>query len=627
MTLARDTLRAVFGYSDFRPGQGEIVDHVIAGGSGLAVMPTGAGKSMCYQLPALVREGTGIVVSPLIALMQDQVAGLVANGVSAAFLNSTLDRSDAYAIEQQFLRGELDLLYLAPERIMNPRTLDLLGRGSIALLAIDEAHCVSQWGHDFRPEYLQLSELAGRFPETPRLALTATADPRTQQEIMARLGFNDNGGSLFVSGFDRPNIRYLVRERKNPKAQLLAFVRRHSGESGIVYAATRKRVEEFAAYLVEKGVNALPYHAGLPDDTRHENQRRFQADDAVVIVATVAFGMGVDKPDVRFVAHINLPKSIEAYYQETGRAGRDGEPAEAWMAFGLQDLVLLRRFIDESDAPLEQKRLEHERLNTLVNFCESSDCRRRSLLRYFGDPHDGQCGNCDNCISPAETFDATTAAQKALSCIYRTGQQFGVGHLVDVLLGKETEKVERFRHRGLSTFGIGAELSASEWKRLFRQLIAAGFCDVDSQRYNAIALNARSRDLLRGETTFHARKEARPAKKEPTRRRRTVANGSSEPTAAFTLRKPLGPVGAISEGEARELLDEALFDALREWRTALASKRGVPPYVIFSNRVLKHLAAHKPLSSEELLETPGIGQAKLTQFGPAVLELIRQHST
>ena len=598
---AMQTLRSVFGYDGYRSGQQEVIEHVLAGGSGLVVMPTGAGKSMCYQLPALVRTGTTIVISPLIALMQDQVASLVANDVSAAFLNSTLTLGQARDIEQQYVRGELDLLYLAPERLMTPYTQDLLRQGTVGLIAIDEAHCVSQWGHDFRPEYLRLSELVHTFPDVPRLALTATADPRTQRDIQERLSLEGARGKLFVSGFDRPNLTYRITERKGLKQQLLAFVRRYRGQSGIVYAATRKRVEETAAMLAGVGIRALPYHAGLDDAMRQDHQRRFQSEEGVVIVATIAFGMGVDKPDVRFVAHINLPKSIEAYYQETGRAGRDGDPAEVWMAYGTQDIVLQRGWIEGSDAPPEQKRIERERLNALVGFCESAHCRRISLLRYFGDLHEGGCGNCDNCLSPPETYDATTAAQKALSCVFRCNQQFGISHLVDVLRGNRTEKVERFSHHQVSTFGIGKEDSAAQWKQLFRQLIAAGYCDVDPERYGALVLQPRSRDLLTGGKQFLARKA---------RKTQAAVNASKSGTKPGSSETELDTEG------------ETLYDELRRWRGAEAARQSVPPYVVFANRTLRAIAAARPLTDMDLLEVSGVGDAKLKRYGQSILELV-----
>ncbi|MHC4985167.1 MAG: DNA helicase RecQ [Planctomycetota bacterium] len=597
----REVLKSVFGYEAFRPGQEEIIAHVLAGGDSLVVMPTGSGKSMCYQLPAVLREGTALIVSPLIALMQEQVATLIGNGVRATFLNSTLSADVAAGIEADYLRGDFDLLYLAPERLMQPRTQGLLAQRPPALIAIDEAHCVSQWGHDFRPEYLQLGELAEALPGVPRLALTATADPRTRDEIVDRLHLKQ--GRIFITGFDRPNIRYHIVERDDPKRQLLAFLAGREGESGIVYCSTRKRVEEHAEFLVDNGFDAMPYHAGLDDNVRHENQRRFQRDDGVVMVATIAFGMGVDKPDVRFVAHMNLPKSVEAYYQETGRAGRDGLPADVWMSYGLQDLVLLRQFINDSEASDARKRVEHERLGALLGFCESTECRRQLLLQYFGDPHGGECGNCDNCLTPPETFDATVAAKKALSCVFRLDQRFGVGHLVDVLLGKTTEKVTRFGHDSASTFGIGEDLTERQWKSLFRQLVAAGYCDVDSERYNALTLTGRSADILTGETEFHARKiSPKPSK-----------------------RKKRSKQAAAVPAELTDPADQTLFEALRTWRRDLADEKGVPPFIIFQDRTLRELATVKPTTDDALLQITGIGQAKHKRFGQAVLDLIRRH--
>jgi ATP-dependent DNA helicase RecQ len=600
--MPKEILKTVFGYDDFLAGQEEIVEHVIAGGDGLVIMPTGGGKSMCYQLPALMRPGTAVIVSPLIALMEDQVHGLVENGVRAAFLNSTLAPDAAAEIERDFLAGRLDLLYLAPERLMQARTLNLFKRGELALIAIDEAHCVSQWGHDFRPEYLQLAELAEAFPDVPRLALTATADQRTREEIVDRLHLRN--GRVFIGGFDRPNIRYLIQERQDPKRQLMAFLESHKDESGIVYCSTRKRVEDTTDFLVSKGLDAVAYHAGLSDVMRSTHQRRFQQDPAVIVVATIAFGMGVDKPDVRFVAHMNLPKSIEAYYQETGRAGRDGQPAEAWMSYGVQDVILLRQFIDDSDADEAHKKFERERLNTLLNFCESAKCRRQLLLQYFDDPHDGGCGNCDNCLNPTEMFDATVAAQKALSCIYRVDQRFGIAHVVDVLLGKPTEKVERFGHDQLSTFGIGEELTDKEWKSLIRQLISAGHCDVHAHRYNALALNEASHQILRGELTVEARKL--PPK--PTRKKR--------------VRKPR----ALAAEMELEPGDQELLDALLAWRQTKVHETGLPPYLVLQNKTLYELATVRPTTDEQLLEITGIGAAKHSRYGQALLDLITPYA-
>ncbi len=592
-------LKTVFGFDDYRPGQQEVIEHLLAGGDGLVIMPTGGGKSMCYQLPALLRAGVGVIVSPLIALMEDQVSALTENGVRAAVLNSTLSFDEAREVMRQARAGELDLLYLSPERLMQPRTLELLQQCDLALIAIDEAHCVSQWGHDFRPEYLQLAQLASDFPGVPRLALTATADPATQQEILHRLAMGD--GRAFIGGFDRPNIRYTITPRLTPKKQLLTFLADHAGESGIVYCLSRKQVEEYAAFLTEHGYDAHAYHAGMETDDRTAAQRHFQQADGVIIVATIAFGMGVDKPDVRFVAHMNLPKSVEAYYQETGRAGRDGEPAEAWMAYGVQDVILLRRFIDEGQADDTRKRFEHERLNALLGFCESIECRRALLLGYFGDHYEAPCDHCDNCLTPPEVYDATVPAQKALSCAYRSGQRFGIAHLVDILLGKPTEKIERFGHDELSTFGIGSELSAAEWKSLFRQLLAGGYCQTDPAQYNAVTLTARSYPLLRGEATLEARKAPRKAPKARSCKR-----------AAEVAPLPPG--------------DATLADALKQWRLEMAEEHNRPAYTIFNNRTLKELASLKPTTTDALLDITGIGQAKAEHYGPAILTLIAEHA-
>ncbi len=592
---ALQVLKSVFGFDGYRPGQQEVIEHILCGGDGLVIMPTGGGKSMCYQLPALLTPGVAVVVSPLIALMEDQVFSLKENGVRAAFLNSTLTGEEASGLEQAIRSGELDILYLSPERIVQPRTLHLLKQTQVALLAIDEAHCVSQWGHDFRPEYLQLAQLAEAFPNVPRLALTATADPDTRTEILDRLAMPH--ARVFVGGFDRPNIRYTVTERGNPKQQLLRFLSRHRGESGIVYCLSRKQVEEHAAFLAGHGYDAHAYHAGMDAQKRTKTQRYFQQRDNVIIVATIAFGMGVDKPDVRFVAHMNLPKSIEAYYQETGRAGRDGEPAEAWMTYSLQDVILLRKFIDDSAADETRKRFEHERINTLLGFCESPRCRRELLLRYFGDSYEPPCDYCDNCIHPPELYDATVQAQKALSCVYRSGQRFGVTHLVDVLLGKSTDKVQRFEHEKLSTFGIGGELSAKQWLSLFRQLVAEGYCDIDIKQFNAVKLNERSMALLKGQHTLHARK--------------------------FTI-EPAAAIPKRDEHRAIKLTpaDAMLVDALKEWRFERATESNRPAFTIFGNRTLHALAVIKPATTSELLKVPGIGQSKAEHYGPEILRII-----
>ncbi len=603
---ALDTLRLVFGHDSFRGEQAAIVDHVNTGGDALVLMPTGGGKSLCYQLPALLREGTGIVVSPLIALMQDQVEALRQLGVRAAFLNSSLDAATAASIERDLLDGHLDLLYVAPERLLTPRFLSLLDRSAIALFAIDEAHCVSQWGHDFRREYRELTVLHQRWPDVPRIALTATADPPTQVEIAERLQLE--GARRFVSSFDRPNIRYTVVQKDNATRQLRDFLADHRGEAGIVYCLSRRKVEKTAAALVELGIDALPYHAGLDAQTRAAHQRRFLREDGVVIVATIAFGMGIDKPDVRFVAHMDLPKSLEGYYQETGRAGRDGEAAEAWMCQGLGDVVLLRQMIEQSDAGEERKRLERRKLDALVAYCETLRCRRQVLLAGFGEDYvpvgapEGAtgrpCGNCDNCLQPAETWDATVPAQKALSCVYRTGQRFGAAHLIDILRGSDNERIRQFGHHRLSTYGVGAELDARAWRSVFRQLLAAGLLDVDAEGYGGLRLTEASREVLRGQRRVLLRKEVP---------RRSGRERSARTTA---------PAAAI------DVADQPVFEALRELRAQLAREQNVPAYVIFHDSTLRGIAQMRPSSLPELAQVGGIGTGKLERYGTQVLDAV-----
>ena len=588
----RQLLRRVFGFDDFRGPQREIVEHVVAGGDALVLMPTGGGKSLCYQVPALLRPGCAIVVSPLIALMQDQVAALTQLGVRAAFLNSTLDAGSALDVERQLVEGELDLLYVAPERLLTSRFLGLLERASLALFAIDEAHCVSQWGHDFRPEYRQLTVLHERWPQVPRIALTATADAPTRAEIVERLALHE--ARQFVSSFDRPNIRYRVEEKRDGRKQLLNFLRGRPGQSGIVYALSRRKVDETAEFLRGEGIHALAYHAGMDASARAQHQTRFLREDGVVMVATIAFGMGIDKPDVRFVAHLDLPKSMEGYYQETGRAGRDGDPAEAWMVYGLGDVVLLRQMIDNSEAGDERKRLERTKLDALLAYCESVRCRRQVLLGYFGEQHPGQCGNCDNCLEPPETWNATEAAQKALSCVYRTGQRFGVAHLTDVLLGHETERVVDLGHTKLSTFGVGTDLDERQWKGVFRQLVAGGFLDVEPGSYGSLRLAQAARPLLRGQTELWLRRD-REKKKAP----KTRFSVSAHPA------------------------DDSLFERLRELRGKLAREQNVPAYVIFHDATLRAIASERPYTLAQLGEVQGVGARKLERYGEAVLELVR----
>ncbi len=597
MDKARALLKSVFGHEDFRGPQEEIVATVIAGGDAFALMPTGGGKSLCYQLPALVRPGTGIVISPLIALMEDQVLALSELGVRAAVLNSTLGFEDMRKTEWQLRSGEIDLLYVAPERLLQERTLQLLEACKIALFAIDEAHCVSQWGHDFRPEYTQLRILHERFAHVPRIALTATADARTRAEIVRQLALEE--ARTFTASFDRPNIRYAIAPEGAGRTGLLRFIEtRHKGESGIVYCLSRKQAEETAAWLREKGIDALAYHAGLSGAERARRQRRFLREEGVVMVATIAFGMGVDKPDVRFVAHLSLPRSIEAYYQETGRAGRDGAPADAWMTFSMRDVVLQRRFIDESPAPDEHKRIQRAKLEALVALTEATTCRRQILLDYFGEPLEEPCGNCDTCLDPPQVEDMTVAAQKALSCVYRTGQRYGAAHLVDVLLGKETEKVMRAGHDSVSTFGIGDELNASGWRALFRQLVIGGALDVDEERFGALRLTEKSRAILRGEEPFHMRKQPK---------------------------RPRGKRGVVRKSRAGEELSSPgrrLFEALRAWRMEEAREQNKPPYVIFHDATLRDIASLRPRTLQALSTINGIGEAKLEHYGKAVLAIV-----
>lgn len=588
-------LERVFGHRAFRGEQGEIVRHVAAGHDALVLMPTGGGKSLCYQLPALLREGTAIVVSPLIALMQDQVDALCQLGVRAACLNSTLDATQAQAVERQLLEGGLDLLYVAPERLLTPRFLSLMDRARLALFAIDEAHCVSQWGHDFRPEYRELTVLHERWPDVPRIALTATADPPTQREIAERLQLED--ARRFVTSFDRPNIRYTVVQKDNAKRQLLDFVQGHPGQAGIVYCLSRRKVEETAEYLAGHGIDAVPYHAGMEAPLRAANQRRFLRGDGVVVVATIAFGMGIDKPDVRFVAHVDLPKSIEGYYQETGRAGRDGEPSDAWMCYGLGDLVLLRQMIEQSESGPERKRLEHRKLDALVGYCESMRCRRQVLLGNFGETYPGACGNCDNCLSPPEAWDATEAARMALSCVYRTGQRFGAAHLIDVLRGSDSERVRQFGHDRLSVHGVGTGLDARTWRGVFRQLVAHGLLEVDAEGHGGLHLTEASRAVLRGE--------------QPVMLRRVVVQRE---------RAARGRAG--STVDELDPADQPVFEALRELRTRLAREQNVPPYVIFHDSTLRQIATRRPADAGELAGIAGIGGGKLARYGALVLDAV-----
>jgi len=595
---ALSILKDTFGYDEFRGFQAEVIEHVVAGGDALVLMPTGGGKSLTYQIPALLRPGTGVVVSPLIALMQDQVAALDEAGVRAAFLNSSLSAADAAAVERRLRAGELDLLYVAPERLMTERCQRLLAdleRGhGLALFAIDEAHCVSQWGHDFRPEYGQLSVLRERFPGVPRIALTATADPPTRVEIAERLLVE---ARVFVASFDRPNIRYRIVEKRDARDQLLRFIRdEHTGEAGIVYCLARNTVDEVAAFLSSHGIPSLPYHAGMDAAARTANQGRFLLEDGRVMVATIAFGMGIDKPDVRFVAHLDMPKSIEGYFQETGRAGRDGEPADAWMTYGLADVVQQRRLIEMSDADATYKRLAGAKLDAMLGLAETGDCRRVRLLAYFGEASK-PCGNCDNCLAPPEQVDATEAARKLLSCIYRCEQASGFGfaatHIIDVLRGKATEKVFKFGHERLTTFGIGADWPEAEWRLLLRRLVALHIVEVDHTTFNVLRLTEASRAVLRGEQRIELRL-AQPAPKKGKRKAAAPAAG-----------------------------DASLFEKLRAWRAAVAKEHGVPAYVVFHDGTLNAIAQARPVELDQLRGISGIGEKKLASYGASLLELVR----
>ena len=596
---ATSLLNHVFGLPAFRGQQEAIVDHVAGGGNCLVLMPTGGGKSLCYQLPALMRPGCGIVVSPLIALMRDQVAGLLDAGVKAAVLNSTLSWDEAEAVERRLLAGDLDLLYVAPERLLTPRCLSLLKRARLALFAIDEAHCVSQWGHDFRPEYIGLSALAEHFPDVPRIALTATADELTRNEIATRLALDD--APRFVASFDRPNIRYEIVEKRNTIAQLQQFIaERHAGDAGIVYCLSRAKVEDTVASLVKAGIPALSYHAGMDAASRARHQDRFLNEDGIVIVATIAFGMGIDKPDVRFVAHVDLPKSIEAYYQETGRAGRDGKPAVAWMAYGLQDIVQQRRMIDESNGADAFKRVSRTKLDALVGLCEAADCRRARLLGYFGEAiDDANCGNCDNCTTPPKLWDGSVAAQKVLSCVYRTGQRFGAMHLIDVLLGRPNERTAPLGHDKLSVFGVGAELNERQWRAVIRQLVALGHLQSDSEAFGGFKLTESSRGVLRGETRVMLREEAE-------RKRLRRAKGA-KPGAP--------PIDAAAR-------TGSLFTALRNWRSTTAREHGVPAYVILHDATLEGIVTARPRTMDQLRSVPGIGDKKLERYGDALIQIV-----
>ena len=597
-----DVLQTVFGYPQFRGDQAEVIDTLVNGGDALVLMPTGGGKSLCYQVPALVRPGTGVVISPLIALMQDQVSALAALGVRAAFLNSTQTAAERREVEEAYVAGDLDLLYLAPERLSVPSTLTLLERGQVALFAIDEAHCVSSWGHDFRPDYLQLAILGERWPDVPRVALTATATRATAEEIVTRLGLHD--ARTFVASFDRPNIEYRIVPKDNPRAQLLHLLRtEHVDDAGIVYCLSRKSVEETARYLTREGITALPYHAGLDAAVRAEHQARFLREPGLVMVATIAFGMGIDKPDVRFVAHLDLPKSVEGYYQETGRAGRDGEPATAWLAYGLADVVQQRKMINGSDGDATHRRRLGQHLDAMLALCETVECRRTQLLAYFGEPGGTPCGNCDTCTAPPETWDGTVAAQKLLSAVVRLGQRrqrYGAGHIIDILLGNQTPRVAQLDHTTLTVFGIGTDLDAGEWRGVVRQLLARGLLAVGDDGYGTLELTDDSTAVLRGDRAVAFRREA------PRTARTRAAKKKSRAADAVAL----------------DTTGEALFERLRAWRAATAKEAGLPAYVIFHDATLRQVAAAAPGSLDELGGISGVGASKLERWGPALLEIV-----
>jgi ATP-dependent DNA helicase RecQ len=591
------TLSRVFGYSRFRPHQRQIIEQLITGESAFVLMPTGGGKSLCYQLPSLLRPGVGIVISPLISLMKDQVDALRANGVKAAFYNSSLGTDEARQVLAQLHSQELDLLYIAPERLMRDDFIERLREVEVALIAIDEAHCVSQWGHDFRPEYAQLGQLETLFPGIPRIALTATADPQTRKDILRVLQLEQ--AACHITGFDRPNIRYSVLEKHNPFSQLTRFLDGHRQEAGIIYALSRKRVERLTAQLYEKGVRAAAYHAGLSSQQRHWVQEQFLRDEIDIVVATVAFGMGIDKPNVRFVVHYDLPKNIESYYQETGRAGRDGLPAEALLLFGTQDIVLVRQLVESGDNP-ERVRIELHKLNTIIALAESVTCRRQVLLNYFGDQIEGGCGNCDLCLDPPETFDATEDARKALSCVYRVGQAFGIRHVIDVLRGADNERIRRLGHDRLSTYAIGGDKSEIEWSSLIRQLIHHGYLLQDIEHYSVLRLTPEARPVLRGEKPLQL---ALPRIREKAQRKAKAPKGAAE-------------IGAY---------DEALFESLRRLRKSLADAAGVPPYVVFGDNSLLLMARDKPTETEAFLQISGVGQAKLERYGDDFMNAIAEH--
>ncbi len=597
MDAARTLLRQTFGFAEFHPRQADVIAATLAGKDSLVLMPTGGGKSLCYQIPSLLLDGTGVVISPLIALMQNQVLALRQVGVRAEYLNSSLDYSQQQSIERTLCSGQLDLLYIAPERLLLPRTLDLLEQLKLVLFAIDEAHCVSSWGHDFRPEYLQLSVLAERFPNVPRMALTATADATTRRDMVTQLALQE--AEQYVSSFDRPNIRYLVEEQQSGREQLLRFLdRQHPGDCGIVYCLSRKKVETTAQWLNVHGRQSLPYHAGLSHEERGRNQDRFMNEAGLIMVATIAFGMGIDKPDIRFVAHLDLPRSLEAYYQETGRAGRDGLPASAWLCYGLQNVVRLRQMLEASEADEAHKRLERRKLEAMLGYCEMTSCRRQALLAYFGEQRPQPCGNCDTCLHPPRVEDGSVYVGKALSCVYRSGQRFGAGYIIDILLGKTSDRMLANNHQQLSTFGIGADLTAAQWRSVFRQLLAAGLLSTDPEGFGVLRLTESCRPILQGQQSIQLRLERNGQKKSSQRRAKKVEQH-------------------VFEGN-----DEQLWQSLCDCRTRLAKKQGVPPYLIFHDSTLRAMVEERPSNLLQFSSLNGVGQSKLERYGTIFLKIM-----